>query len=270
MVSSPAPLVTLTTDFGTRDPYVAAMKGILYRINRRIHLADMTHDIAPHDVFEAALFLSRTIPHYPPGTVHVAVVDPGVGTERHPIALLACEQYLVCPDNGLPTFLLREHPLQEARIITNPEYMLQSISSTFHGRDVFAPAAAHLASGVALDKLGNEIDTIVTLDIPSVQVGPGSAIKGEIIHVDRFGNLITNIRERLLEGATPDSVWAGRQHLSGLKRAYAEVPHGSPLALFGSSGYLEIAVNGGSANAALRLGRGDAITLKLKDAPPKP
>lgn len=266
MPKAEAPLVTLTTDFGTRDPYVAAMKGVVYRVNRSVHIADLTHEIAPHDVFEAALFLSRAIPHYPEGTVHIAVVDPGVGTDRHPIALSACGQFLVCPDNGLPTFLLREHPLQEARIITNPAYLAGSaISTTFHGRDIFAPAAAHLASGVPLHELGVELDTIVTLDIPTVTVERGKKIIGKIIHVDRFGNLITNIRERLLEGAAPGMVWAGRHRLTGLKRAYAEVSPGTPLALFGSSGYLELAVNGGSAHAALRLDRGDEVALTLAE-----
>jgi S-adenosylmethionine hydrolase len=262
MAPCATPLVTLTTDLGVRDPYVATMKGTIYSIDRRIQIVDLTHDIAPQDVSEGALFLASVIPHFPPSTVHIAVIDPGVGTDRHPIAVSACGQTLLCPDNGLPTLLLRQHAMMEARIITNPAFMRGTVSATFHGRDVFAPAAARLATGAALKKVGEELDTIVMLDIAE-PVREAQLIRGEIVHVDRFGNLVSNIDASMLGDARPGPVWAGRHRLPGVKRTYAEVPPGTPLALFGSSGFLEIAINGGNAQAALRLARGGAVSLKL-------
>ena len=271
MTTNGFPLVTLTTDFGRRDPYVAAMKGAILSVDSHIQVVDMAHDIAAQNVLEGALFLACAIPYFTEGTVHIAVVDPGVGTDRHPIALFAGGQYLVCPDNGLASLLLREYPLQEARIITNHAFMRTKVHATFHGRDVFAPAAAHLATGTPLSALGSEIDTLVMLELPEPKQESPQTIRGEIIHVDRFGNLVTNIREPLLQQMLSAmntewgdvAVWAGNHRLSGgIKRAYGEVTPGMLLALFGSAGYLEIAVNGGSASAALRLTCGDEVLLR--------
>lgn len=276
MMTDGTPILTLTTDFGIRDPYVAAMKGAILSVNRQIQIVDLTHDIAAQNVLEGALFLARAIPYFPEGTVHVVVVDPGVGTDRHPIALFAGGQYLVCPDNGLATLYLHDSPLQEARIITNASLMRAQIHATFHGRDVFAPAAAHLVSGTPLHALGSEIDTLVMLEIPFPKLELPQTIRGEIIHVDRFGNLITNIRETTLNPLLENTgvrkadvaVWAGNHRLpGGIRRVYGEVEPGTPLALFGSSGYLEIAVNGGSASAALRLLCGDVVSVRA--IPPK-
>lgn len=263
MTAKSNPLITLTSDFGQRDPYVAAMKGILYGINPDARIVDLSHETGPHDIFEASVFLANTLPFFPPGTIHLAVVDPGVGSERRPIALRAGNQILVCPDNGLPTMLLRDYPLQEAYIISNPHVMRDTISATFHGRDIFAPAAAHLSLGMALDELGEEIDVITTLNAPQPEVAE-ARIMGEVIHIDRFGNLITNIHQKLLGGRTPLAVQVSNRRLSGgIHRTYSEVAHGTPLALFGSSGYLEIAVNGGSAQVALHLDRGDPVSIEF-------
>jgi S-adenosylmethionine hydrolase len=263
-------LITLTTDFGWRDAYVAAMKGVIYGIDPALRVVDLTHDISPQDIFEGSLFLAGALPYFPKGTVHVAVVDPSVGTGRHPIAVSAGGQMIVCPDNGLPSLFLREHPLQEACIITNPRFMRETVSTTFHGRDVFAPTAAHLARGASLHELGDELDTLVMLDIPRPRKESAECIRGEIMHVDRFGNLVTNIQQAMLRNVTPLTIRAGRHLVRGIHRAYAEVPPGRTLALFGSSGYLEIAINGGNARAALRLDQGNEVIVTLKlAAPPK-
>ena len=261
MAVNKTPLITLTTDFGTRDPYVAAMKGAIYSIERKLCVVDLTHEIPPQSVLEGALFLAGAVAHFPKGTIHVAVVDPGVGTERLPIALRAAGQIVVCPDNGLVSLFLRENPLQEARIITDPKFMAATISATFHGRDIFAPAAAHLAAGAPFTELGEELDTIVTLDIPGPHGDTSRGIQGKIVHVDRFGNCITNIHTSALEGASPGNIRVGRHRLHGIRRTYGDVASGKPLALFGSAGYLEIAVNGGNANAALSIGKGDDVFI---------
>jgi S-adenosylmethionine hydrolase len=256
-------LITLTTDFGWRDPYVAAMKGVIYAANRQLVVVDLSHEIPALDILEGALFLASAVPYFPPGTIHVAVIDPGVGMDRHPIAVSAGGQILVCPDNGLPTLFLREYPLQEARIISNAVFMRETISATFHGRDIFAPAAARLASGAPLSELGEELDAIVTLDMPQASRDSAGAIQGEIIHVDRFGNLMSNIHHRILGGKIPRMVHAGGLCLEAIRRTYADAPPKATLALFGSSGYIEIAVNGGNAHETLGIEKGDAVEVVM-------
>ncbi len=260
--SQTLPMITLTTDFGTRDPYVAAMKGVIYSINPSLRVVDLSHEIPPQDVFECALFLAGALPHFPKGTIHVVVVDPGVGTNRRPIAVSDGEQCIVCPDNGLATLYLREHPLQHAHIISNPKLRQSTVSATFHGRDIFAPAGAYLATGTPQSELGDELDVITTLDIPQ-PTHDARGIYGAVIHVDGFGNLITNIHFSMVEDGVPALVRAGHHRLHTIHLTYSEVPSGSPLALFDSSGYLEIAINCGNAHAALRLDRGDAISIEF-------
>jgi len=262
MTSQTLPLITFTTDFGLRDPYVAAVKGVMYGIRRDLCVADLSHEIPPQDVVEGAFFVAGALPYFPEGTVHVVVVDPGVGTDRRPIAVSAGGQILVCPDNGLTTLFLREHPLQEARVISNPRVMRETVCPTFHGRDIFGPAAAHLACGLPLSDLGEELDTIVTLELPQPRKESGR-IAGEILHTDRFGNLVTNIHESMVAETPPSMVRAGRHRLRRIRQTYGEVPPGSPVAVFGSAGYLEIAVNGGSAHAALHLRKGDSVVVEL-------
>ncbi|MCX5769775.1 MAG: SAM-dependent chlorinase/fluorinase [Candidatus Hydrogenedentes bacterium] len=262
MDSQLAPIITLTTDFGLRDPYVAAVKGVILTIAPQAQVIDLSHEIAPQSVVEGALFLAGALRYFPRGAVHMAVVDPGVGTNRNPIAVSAGGQTIVCPDNGLPTLFLREFPLQEARIISNPALIRQSLSATFHARDIFAPAAAHIAMGTPMAELGDEIDTIVALDIPKPQKSD-KLVTGEILHEDRFGNLITNIHSSLLGRQTPSLIRVKNHRFTGVHRTYAEAPPCSPLVLFGSSGYLEIAVNGANASAALGLNKGDQVIVEL-------
>ncbi len=258
-----AALVTLTTDFGTRDAYAAAMKGVLHRLCPHVTCIDMSHDISPHDIVEGALFLAGAVPPYPAGTIHVAVIDPGVGTARRPIAAEIGGQWLVCPDNGLVTLVARVCPLGQVRHIINPSFMAEAISPTFHGRDVFAPTAAHLAGGAQPADLGPIIEDIALLDIPRPTSPDKNTMRGEIIHIDRFGNLITNIHRTDLGARTPKKVVAGEIHVNGLHTTYGQAPQGTALALFGSSDYLEVAVNLGNAAQALGLTRQDPVTIQF-------
>jgi len=254
--------VTLTTDFGVRDPYVAAMKGVLLDICPNVRIVDLTHEIGPQNIAEGALFLAGAVPYFPKETIHVAVIDPGVGTERRPIVLRTLEQYIVCPDNGLAALLVRQSPW-EARVISNSAFMRDTISPTFHGRDIFAPAAAHLASGAPFDQVGSPIESLVTLAWPEPTVDASGAIHGQVVHVDRFGNLITNIHHSMVREPASASVHLGAHALDGIQSTYGELPLGKPLTLFGSSGYLEIAVNSGSAAEAFAAAAGEHVTVTL-------
>jgi S-adenosylmethionine hydrolase len=255
-------LVTLTTDFGARDPYVASMKGVLFQACAGIQVIDLSHDISPQDVLEGSLFLAGAIPYFPPGGIHIVVIDPGVGTGRLPIVVSAQGHRFVCPDNGLLTLFLREHEMDEARVISNPDFMREKVSATFHGRDVFAPTAARLAHGVPLEEVGERLESIQMLDVaePSEE---SELIRGEVIHVDRFGNAITNIPRSMLGSRRGREVRFGERTIVGIRNTYADVTPEEALALFGSAEYLEVAVNGGNASVALGLTRGDQVDVLL-------
>jgi hypothetical protein len=253
--------ITLTTDFGTRDAYVASMKGVILSACPEARVVDLTHDIPPQDVFEGALFLAEAAPLYPEGTIHCVVVDPGVGTSRLPIVVSAGRQLFVLPDNGLLTLYAREHPIEEARIITNPAFMRKTISATFHGRDMFAPAAAHLANGAAMEDAGDKLTTLTMLEVPPVRTNAEGVLEGTIMHVDRFGNSITNIHRSHLEGHGFSELRAGHQRFAELHESYGDVPPGRALVLFGSNDYLEIAVHRGNAREQLELARGARVEV---------
>ena len=252
-------IVTLTTDFGARDSYVAQLKGVLLACCEPVRVLDLTHEIAPHDIVEGALFLAGAVPAFPPRTVHLAVVDPGVGTARRAMAVEVAGQFVVCPDNGLLTLLARSHPIAAAHELTNPDLRREPASATFQGRDVFAPAAGHLACGGALADLGPPATDLVRLAAPEPVAGEG-AVRGEVMHVDRFGNAITNIPASILTWLGDIRVYAAGHDLA-LLRTYADTGVGEPLALVGSNGYVEVAVREGSAADALGLGRGDAVRV---------
>lgn len=246
-----APFVTLTTDFGARDPYVAAMKGVLHRYCPEVRIEDLGHEIAPQAVTEAALFLEAALPEFPPGTVHLAVVDPGVGTARRPIAARAGGHLLVFPDNGIMTPLLRRLPLEEARLMEQCPFFPPARSATFHGRDVFAPAAAWLAMGNALDTLGPPAPDLVELRMPEAAPESGGAMLGEVIHVDRFGNCVTNLVPGAHAAGMVSYSLSGSERVLPLSRAYGDAEPGALLALTGSMGRIEIALNGGDAARTL-------------------
>ncbi len=256
------PIITLTTDFGTRDPYVGAMKGAILAICPDAAVIDITHEIASQDVVEGALTLRAACPYYPAGTIHVAVVDPGVGSRRKSIVLRSGEYLYVGPDNGLFSLVLQEDDI--AWSITNRAYMADKISTTFHGRDLFAPAAAHLALGLRPERLGRRTRRIRRLDLPQPRAGK-KGVQGEVLHVDRFGNLISNISADLLVRAddlVPPVVLIGDCEISGIRQTYAEVRKGALVALIGSTGLLEISVREGSAEEML--GRGKGATVEVR------
>jgi S-adenosyl-L-methionine hydrolase (adenosine-forming) len=251
-MTRPSGIITLTTDFGWRDPYAAAVKGVILSINPEAVLVDVTHEVPPGSILEAAEILLQTVPWFPPGTVNVAVVDPGVGTERRAIMARCCDRFLVGPDNGVFWPLLCRDPHRLVVHMEDESLFQKPVSSTFHGRDVFAPAAARLASGLDIRGVGRPVDDPVALEVVRPRL-EGGALLGEVARVDRFGNLVTNIpREELqgfLQGKEP-LIRAGGLEVRGLKTCYGDVPEGEPLALIGSAGMLELSVNGGRASDA--------------------
>ncbi|MGQ9687227.1 MAG: SAM hydrolase/SAM-dependent halogenase family protein [Desulfobaccales bacterium] len=257
------PVITLLTDFGTRDPYVAAMKGIILSLNPAATLVDLTHDIAPQDITAAAFFLEEAAPYFPVGTIHLAVVDPGVGTSRRGLAARAGDHFWVGPDNGLFHLIFQQKGPAEVVSLENPEYFRSSVSTTFHGRDIFAPVAAHLSLGTPLGALGPAVADPVALPWPAPDFTP-EAVRGEIVYVDGFGNLISNIKgQELLAwlAETPPLVILGSLTIRNLVRTYGEVAPGGFLALVGSHGFLEIAANQGNAAQRLSVGKGRPVSV---------
>jgi S-adenosylmethionine hydrolase len=250
--------ITLLTDFGTADGYVAAMKGVIASIAPETIVDDAAHDIPPGDVDAAAFALARYWRLYPPGTVHVVVVDPGVGTGRRAIAARVDGRFCVAPDNGVLSRVLDEVPAEAIVSIENPALRRDVVSATFHGRDIFAPAAAHLARGTALDAFGPPVDDPVLLPIPRPE-RLGRGIRGQVVAVDRFGNLITNVPGDWVAASAHVTV-AGRD-VGPLRRTYADAPPGGVLALVGSTGFVEISVHGGNAAQELAAGRGTIVTI---------
>jgi S-adenosylmethionine hydrolase len=261
--TSVAGIVTLTTDFGLRDAYVAEMKGVMLGIARAAHqslqLIDVTHDVERHDITEGALALEAAVPYFPRGSVHLAVVDPGVGTTRRGLALAADGHLLVGPDNGLFTPFLDGDGWRAFEVV-EADFRLPTVSRTFHGRDLFAPAAAHLALGVEPARLGPAVLDPVRLAWPEVRAVAG-AVAGAVVHADRFGNLITSIHARSVEPLDSDVVIRVGGREVPLVGTYADLSAGRPGAMVGSSGRVEIAVREGSAAAVLRARRGTPVVV---------
>lgn len=256
------PMITLTTDFGQTDAYVGAMKGVILNICPEVALVDITHGIDPQAVQQAAYLLSTAVPYFAPGTVHLVVVDPGVGSRRRAIVVETERALFVAPDNGVLGLALKQTAPRQAICLTEPRYRLSQVSATFHGRDIFAPAAAHLACGISPGEMGDPIPLPDLVTLPSLepQQHPDGSWLGEIIHVDHFGNLITNLR--LPDSLSPGTVKLGREQIEGLSRTFADVAPGEMVAYVGSSGHLEIAVREGNAAHQLSLGVGDPIQLE--------
>lgn len=258
------PVIALLTDFGLRDHYVAAMKGVILGICPDATLVDISHQIPPHDILAGALELEAAAPYLPEGTVVVAVVDPGVGTMRRGVGIEAGGLRFIGPDNGLFSLALRALPAWTAVELTNRSYARASVSRTFEGRDRFAPAAAWIAGGVALSELGPTVDDLVGLDVPAPAVS-ADGIDGVVLRVDHFGNLITNIQERALCALHGElSVRISGATIGGLSATYADAPPGALCALVGSAERLEVAVGGGSAAALLGAGRGAVVQVRAR------
>jgi S-adenosylmethionine hydrolase len=275
-----APIITLTTDFGIGDAYVASMKGVILSINPKAVIVDICHSIEPQNVLQAAFILSTTHHYFPEGTVHLAVVDPGVGSQRKAVILKTPEAFFIAPDNGILSYVIDEpdaapakpvhnfspspeqHKLGtglEAVAITNPDFWLKPVSATFHGRDIFAPVAAHLSLGTALHKFGDSLSHVFAFNIPRPLRDNQDKLTGCILHIDNFGNLITNIRSGDLPGEKV-TVSIGSRRIDGINRFYAEKK--GLAAIVGSSGYLEISLKNSNAAAFLKTRVGDEIRLE--------
>lgn len=257
-------IITLTTDFGTSGHYVAAMKGVIYSINPAATVVDITHQIPPQNVRRGAAVLAEASRWFPPGTIHVAVVDPGVGTDRAIVYADVGRQHFIAPDNGLLSRVAAcEEPARLIRL-EQPEFWLADVSSTFHGRDIMAPVAARLSLGLDPARLGPPLERLLLLPRPE-PVCQGNCIEGQVVDVDSFGNLITNIQKQHLEAiANPDqlTIHVGREQVAGIVAAYGVKSPGTLVALVGSSGCLEVAEVGGSAAKRLQAQEGLPVILR--------
>ena len=257
------PIVTLLTDFGGGDGYVASMKGVIMSLAPQTQIVDAAHDIPPQDIQAAAWALSQFWSLFPAGTIHVAVVDPGVGTSRKSLCIEADERYLIVPDNGIGSLAAERAAQVRFYKIRSEAHRPGRVSATFHGRDIFAYVAGLLASGKSVSEFADATDSVVRPSWARA-VSTATRIDGEVVHVDHFGNLITNIHRRQLGDAdwALASVRVGAQVATRVYRTYGDMPEGSLLALFGSSDTLEIAINGRSAHVSLGCGRGMKVTVE--------
>lgn len=273
-------IITLTTDFGLADAYVAAMKGVMLDINPGANLVDICHTIKPQNIPQAAFVLSTACDFFPRRTVHLVVVDPGVGTDRRAVVLRTPEADFVAPDNGVLSYVIRRYaagtpresagPAKlgaglEAVALTEERFWRTPVSNTFHGRDIFAPVAAHLSLGVPPSDFGVAIDFLMVLPLSHPYRAPDGSLLGHVLHIDTFGNLITDIRSGdLPHEFRPINVEVGNKIIRGLSRTYRD--DGGLLALIGSSDYLEISLPEGNAAAFLRVGVGDEVRIKRVSA----
>jgi len=275
-MSGPPPIITLTTDFGLQDPYVAAMKGSILTINPAARLIDVSHAIRPQAIEEAVFVTAAAWPYFPPGVIHMVVVDPAVGSTRRPLALRTAVATFVGPDNGVLSAALSDElrpatgdsasPVglpagYRAVSLANERYFRSPVSTTFHGRDIFGPVAAHLSLGVPLEDLGDPVERIVALPPFRARRQPDGSLRGRVLHIDAFGNLITDVRVDDLPSRGAVIEVAGRT-IEGLSATYE--PGADLRAVTGSSGYLEIAAPGGSAAAVLKAGLGLTVVVRAR------
>ncbi len=279
MSTQPSPIIALLTDFGMADGYVAVMKGVILGIAPAAHIVDITHEIEPQNVRQAAYVLLTTYAYFPAHTVFVAVIDPGVGTARRALAVEAAHGRFVGPDNGLLSYVLKQNPPAAMVEIANLAFTLPARSNTFHGRDIFAPAAAHLANGVPIGALGPAIADMCSMPQPQLEVMP-DGLRGEVIHIDRFGNVVTSVGSLAWQNGgallltprfgPPRSsvqvpataiVSVGETAVRGIQPSYGYAAPGVALALVNSAGQLEIAVNQRSAARTLGVAVGDPVTI---------
>ena len=274
---APSSLITLTTDFGTADPYVGMMKGVILGINPQVSIVDITHQVQPQSIGEGAYVIGAGHRYFPRDSIHVVVVDPGVGSSRDALLVTTPSAAFLAPDNGVLSHVLREgygsepEPSGESRFplppgynayrLEEPEFWLQPLSATFHGRDVFAPVAAHLSLGVQPHRFGPQT-SLVTYLPPSSPRWEGNMLVGEVVHMDRFGNLITNIPSSILTQKGPVTLEVSARRIDGLSSSYAEAT--GLLAIVGSHGDLEVSVKDGNAAAYLGVGVGEAVKLSFR------
>ncbi len=271
-------VISLTTDFGTQDGYVGVMKGVMASIAPNATFVDISHEIPPQDVRSAAYVLWTMLPYFPEESVHLVVIDPGVGTSRRPIAAETPWGLLVGPDNGVFSYVWHAAPPEMIVELASADYQLGAVSATFHGRDIFSPAAAYLAAGVPLSKFGAEVKDPVRLPLPRLDITDG-ALHGEVLYIDHFGNVVTSIGRLVWEGdylhldtafgagqplmlrASAVNVRAADRDLGPIRRTYGEVKPGDPLALIGSEGMLELAISHGHGGDTLDVHVGDTVSV---------
>lgn len=255
------PIVTLTTDFGLADGYVGTMQGVILSIAPGTPLVDLSHHVPAQDIPAGAFVLYQAVPFFPPDTIHVVVVDPGVGSQRRALAVRTSQGVLVGPDNGVLSYALAGAEVHEAVSLTNPAYQLPIVSSTFHGRDIFAPAAAHLARGVPLAELGPRAINLVRLPLPAPQATPEGDLEAHVMHVDHFGNLILDVTAGDVSGEVTLELAGYR--IEGIGRTFADVAPGQPLAYVGSTRHhLEIAIREGNAAQEMGVVVGEAVRVR--------
>lgn len=265
------PIVTLTTDFGLNDHFVGTMKGVILNIVPDAEIVDICHTVQAFDILDGALALAHAYPYFPAGTVHLVVVDPGVGSARRPIVASSEEYNFVAPDNGVLSLMYAREERLSVRQITSDHYFLQPLSNTFHGRDIFAPVAAYLAKGVNHEKFGPEIADFVRFNAPKPKTVDEKTLRGVVLRVDRFGNLITNFAPEdvpalFQQPPAPFKITIGKKEISTLRPNYAEAAAGEVFAIIGSMGYLEIAANRGAAAQLLGVGKGTEVLIALEGA----
>jgi S-adenosylmethionine hydrolase len=265
-------IITLTTDFGLTEHYVGAMKGVIYNINPTAQLVDITNAVQSFDVLDGALALAQAYHYFPKDTVHIVVVDPGVGGARRPILATVGQYFFVAPDNGVLSLVYEREERVSVRHITSEHYFHQPVSNTFHGRDVFAPVAAYLSKGVETAKFGDEISDYVRFVAPKPKAIAVNAWKGIVLKTDKFGNLITNITPKdipqIFDGsAHAFKITVGKAEISTLRSNYSEGATGELFAIVGSTGYLEICANKGAASRMAGADRGSEVSISIAAGP---
>jgi S-adenosyl-L-methionine hydrolase (adenosine-forming) len=265
------PIVTLTTDFGLSDHFVGTIKGVILDIVPGVDIVDICHSVQAFDVLDGALTIAQAYSYFPNGTVHLVVVDPGVGTARRPIIVTSERHHFVAPDNGVLSLVYGREERLHVRHVTAEHYYLQPVSNTFHGRDVFAPITAYLAKGVDPEKFGEEITDFVRFNAPKPKPVDGKTLRGVVLKVDRFGNLVTNISPQDVPSLfqpepPPFKILIGKWEITELHTNYAQGVPGSVFGILGSMGYLEIAANRGSAAQTLGTGKGTEVNLVIEAA----
>jgi S-adenosyl-L-methionine hydrolase (adenosine-forming) len=265
------PTITLITDFGLNDHFVGAMKGVILNIAPDAQIVDITHAVQPYDILDGALSLAETYNYFPARTVHLIVVDPGVGTTRRPIIASSDRHNFVAPDNGVLSLMYAKEERLHVRHVSSDHYFQQPISNTFHGRDIFAPVAAYLAKGVDHEKFGPEISDYVRFNAPKPKPVDAKTLRGIVLKVDRFGNLITNFTPKDIPAlfekqAAGFKIAVGKREITALRTNYAEGAPGEVFAILGSMGYLEISANRGAANQLTGAAKGTEVNITLGGA----
>jgi S-adenosylmethionine hydrolase len=264
-------LITLTTDFGANDHYVGTMKGVILNINPQAQIVDICNSVQSYDILDGAISISQAYKYFPADTVHVIVVDPGVGTQRRPILVTGEKHIFLAPDNGVLSFVYEREERLSVRHVSSDHYFLQPVSNTFHGRDVFAAVAGWLSKGVEVAKFGDEITDFVRFAAPRPKAVAPNQFKGVVLKVDKFGNLVTNLSARdvpalFAQPSPPFQITVGKAQVTKLAQAYAQGAAGEVFAIVGSMGFIEISTNRGAAVQLVGAGKGAEVTLTLDAA----